>query len=39
MTPSGKVTESLLQPIMLDMPDTAIPPKRMRRETVKKLYR
>uniref|UniRef100_A0A8B9MN43 SMC hinge domain-containing protein n=1 Tax=Accipiter nisus TaxID=211598 RepID=A0A8B9MN43_9AVES len=40
MTPSDKVTESLLQPHhMLDMSDTPIPPKRMRRETVKKLYR
>ncbi|KAM4686989.1 structural maintenance of chromosomes flexible hinge domain-containing protein 1 isoform 1-T1 [Amazona ochrocephala] len=38
MTPSDKVTESLLQPVMLDMPDTPIPPKRMRRETMKKLY-
>ncbi|KFQ51379.1 Structural maintenance of chromosomes flexible hinge domain-containing protein 1, partial [Nestor notabilis] len=37
MTSSDKVTESLLQPVMLDMPDTPIPPKRMRRETVKKL--
>ncbi|KAM6350260.1 structural maintenance of chromosomes flexible hinge domain-containing protein 1 isoform 3-T3 [Podargus strigoides] len=37
MTPSDKVTESLLQPV-LDMSDTPIPPKRMRRETVKKLY-
>ncbi|NXY74727.1 SMHD1 protein, partial [Glareola pratincola] len=34
MTPSDKVTESFLQPVMLDMPDTPIPPKRMRRETV-----
>uniref|UniRef100_A0A8C3C1C1 Structural maintenance of chromosomes flexible hinge domain-containing protein 1 n=1 Tax=Cairina moschata TaxID=8855 RepID=A0A8C3C1C1_CAIMO len=39
MTPSDKVTESLLQSIMLDTSDTPIPPKRMRRETVKKLYR
>lgn len=39
MTPSDKVTESLLQSIMLDASDTPIPPKRMRRETVKKLYR
>ncbi|XP_065524143.1 structural maintenance of chromosomes flexible hinge domain-containing protein 1 isoform X1 [Lathamus discolor] len=38
MTPSDKVTETLLQPVMLDMPDTPIPPKRMRRETMKKLY-
>ncbi|XP_030337144.1 structural maintenance of chromosomes flexible hinge domain-containing protein 1 isoform X2 [Strigops habroptila] len=38
MTPSDKVTESLFQPVMSDMPDTPIPPKRMRRETVKKLY-
>uniref|UniRef100_A0A493SXT1 Structural maintenance of chromosomes flexible hinge domain containing 1 n=1 Tax=Anas platyrhynchos platyrhynchos TaxID=8840 RepID=A0A493SXT1_ANAPP len=38
MTPSDKVTESLLQSIMLDASDTPIPPKRMRRETVKKLY-
>ncbi|XP_067146775.1 structural maintenance of chromosomes flexible hinge domain-containing protein 1 isoform X2 [Apteryx mantelli] len=38
MTPSDTVTESLLQPIMLEMCDTPIPPKRMRRETVKKLY-
>ncbi|XP_030908704.2 structural maintenance of chromosomes flexible hinge domain-containing protein 1 [Melopsittacus undulatus] len=38
MTPSDKVTESLLQPVMLDMPDTPIPPKRMRRETMKKSY-
>ncbi|XP_066848929.1 structural maintenance of chromosomes flexible hinge domain-containing protein 1 isoform X2 [Anser cygnoides] len=38
MTPSDKVTESLLQSIMLDTSDTPIPPKRMRRETVKKLY-
>ncbi|XP_068251946.1 structural maintenance of chromosomes flexible hinge domain-containing protein 1 isoform X1 [Nyctibius grandis] len=38
MTPSDKVTESLLQPIMLDMSDTPVPSKRMRRETVKKLY-
>ncbi|XP_071410839.1 structural maintenance of chromosomes flexible hinge domain-containing protein 1 isoform X2 [Pithys albifrons albifrons] len=38
MTPalSDKGTESLLQPTMLDMSDTPIPPKRMR--TVKKLY-
>lgn len=39
MTPSDKVSESLLQPAILDMPDTPIPPKRMRKETVKKLYR
>ncbi|KAM6086921.1 structural maintenance of chromosomes flexible hinge domain-containing protein 1 isoform 2-T2 [Chlamydotis macqueenii] len=38
MTPSDKVTESLLHPVILDMTDTPIPPKRMRRETVKKLY-
>ncbi|KAJ7395253.1 hypothetical protein BTVI_156751 [Pitangus sulphuratus] len=40
MTPalSDKGAESLLQPIMLDMSDTPIPPKRMRRETVKRLY-
>ncbi|KAJ7419092.1 hypothetical protein WISP_55912 [Willisornis vidua] len=39
MTPalSDKGAESLLQPTMLDMSDTPIPPKRMR--TVKKLYR
>uniref|UniRef100_G1NBJ9 Structural maintenance of chromosomes flexible hinge domain containing 1 n=1 Tax=Meleagris gallopavo TaxID=9103 RepID=G1NBJ9_MELGA len=39
MTPSDKVSELLLQPVILDMPDTPIPPKRMRKETVKKLYR
>uniref|UniRef100_A0A8C3LWC6 Structural maintenance of chromosomes flexible hinge domain containing 1 n=1 Tax=Chrysolophus pictus TaxID=9089 RepID=A0A8C3LWC6_CHRPC len=39
MTPSDKVSELLLQPAILDMPDTPIPPKRMRKETVKKLYR
>lgn len=41
MTPalSDKGAESLLQPIMLDISDTPIPPKRMRRDTVKKLYR
>uniref|UniRef100_A0A803VUA2 Structural maintenance of chromosomes flexible hinge domain containing 1 n=1 Tax=Ficedula albicollis TaxID=59894 RepID=A0A803VUA2_FICAL len=41
MTPalSDKGAESLLQPTMLDMSDTPIPPKRMRRDTVKKLYR
>ncbi|XP_053805479.1 structural maintenance of chromosomes flexible hinge domain-containing protein 1 isoform X1 [Vidua chalybeata] len=40
MTPalSDKGAESLLQPIMLDISDTPIPPKRMRRDTVKKLY-
>ncbi|XP_005042005.1 PREDICTED: structural maintenance of chromosomes flexible hinge domain-containing protein 1 [Ficedula albicollis] len=40
MTPalSDKGAESLLQPTMLDMSDTPIPPKRMRRDTVKKLY-
>ncbi|OXB71453.1 UNVERIFIED_CONTAM: hypothetical protein H355_016473, partial [Colinus virginianus] len=39
MTPSDKVSESLLQPSIPDMPDTPIPPKRMRKESVKKLYR
>ncbi|KAM6135520.1 structural maintenance of chromosomes flexible hinge domain-containing protein 1 isoform 2-T2 [Pterocles gutturalis] len=38
MTSSDRATESLLQPVMLDMSDTPIPPKRIRRETVKKLY-
>ncbi|KAF2985243.1 hypothetical protein EK904_007557 [Melospiza melodia maxima] len=40
MTPalSDKGAESLLQPIILDISDTPIPPKRMRRDTVKKLY-
>ncbi|RMC15537.1 hypothetical protein DUI87_07731 [Hirundo rustica rustica] len=40
MTPalSDKGAESLLQPIMLDISDTPIPPKRIRRDTVKKLY-
>ncbi|XP_065609251.1 structural maintenance of chromosomes flexible hinge domain-containing protein 1 isoform X2 [Cyrtonyx montezumae] len=38
MTPSDKVSESLLQPAIPDMPDTPIPPKRMRKESVKKLY-
>ncbi|KFO81368.1 Structural maintenance of chromosomes flexible hinge domain-containing protein 1, partial [Cuculus canorus] len=37
MAPSDKATESLLQPIMLDMSGTPLPPKRMRREIVKKL--
>lgn len=39
MTPSDKVSELLVQPTILDMPDTPIPPKRMRKESVKKLYR
>ncbi|XP_056340548.1 structural maintenance of chromosomes flexible hinge domain-containing protein 1 isoform X2 [Oenanthe melanoleuca] len=41
MTPalSDKGAESLLQPTMLDMSDTPLPPKRMRRDTVKKLYK
>ncbi|KAL9869894.1 structural maintenance of chromosomes flexible hinge domain-containing protein 1 [Geothlypis trichas] len=40
MTPalSYKGAASLLQPITLDISDTPIPPKRMRRDTVKKLY-
>ncbi|KAK2517911.1 hypothetical protein Q9233_012832 [Columba guinea] len=38
MTPSDKVTESVLQPVMLELCDTPIPTKRMRREMVKKLY-
>ncbi|XP_019402215.1 PREDICTED: structural maintenance of chromosomes flexible hinge domain-containing protein 1 [Crocodylus porosus] len=37
MTPSDKGTESF-QPTTLDFSDSPIPPKRMRREIVKKLY-
>lgn len=41
MTPalSDKGAESLLQPATLDISDSPIPPKRMRRDTVRKVYR
>ncbi|XP_028922030.1 structural maintenance of chromosomes flexible hinge domain-containing protein 1 isoform X1 [Ornithorhynchus anatinus] len=38
MTPTGKCPESVLQGTKLDMSDNPTPPKRMRRESSKKLY-